>query len=613
MMEQTSDLVLRQLYTESDPHSGQRWNISALKVLNTLPVGVYVTDKEGRIVFFNEAAVELWGRRPEGEDERWCGSYRLLKLDGTHVPHAVCPMAEAVATGRDCRDRHILVERPDGNRFTALVNITVIRDEGGQIMGAINVFRDDTTAQEQQAHLHQKRQRLEDVLQALPAAVYTTDAEGRITFYNEAAVRLWGVRPEIGRSEFCGSWKLFWPDGTPLPHRECPMAMALKEGRAIEGMEAVAERPDGTRVPFLAFPKPFFDAAGNCEGAVNMLVDIAGRKSAEMAMHRLAAIIESSDDAILSKDLNGVITSWNRGAERLFGYTEEETVGKPVTMLFPPDRYNEEPEILARIRRGERVNHYETVRRRKDGSLADISLTVSPIIDSRGNIVGASKIARDISERRRAEEEQKLLLREMSHRIKNLFTLSSSLVKLSARSTDSVEELAASLQERFDALARAHSLILPTLDGEANAKQASITLHSLIKTVVSPLWDEKLEGCPRVVVGGADVPVSGSAATSVALLIHEFATNAAKYGALAAPEGRVLVEGEEDGDMFVLTWREEGGIPSGFKPASEGFGSFLARATVTGSLRGEFTREFGEDTLTIRLRLPRAQLTSPSG
>lgn len=373
-------------------------------------------------------------------------------------------------------------------------------------------------------------------------------------------------------------------------------------------MEAVAERPDGTRVTFLAFPTPLFDSTGKCQGAINMLVDITARQSAELAVRRLAAIVESSDDAILSKDLDGVITSWNYGAERLFGYTEEEVVGQPVTILFPADRYNEEPEILARIRRGERIHHYETVRRRKDGSLVDISLTVSPIIDRRGNIVGASKIARDITERRRAEEQQLLLLKEMSHRIKNLFTLSGSLVKLSSRSAKSTQELATALEARFGALARAHSLILPGPAAQTGAVQA-LTLHSLIRTVMSPFCNEEVEDDPRVAVTGADVPVSGSAVTSVALLIHEFATNAAKYGALATPTGRVSIEGEATGDRFVLNWREECALPSDFEPGAEGFGTLLARATVTGALGGEFTRELGENMLTIRLSLPRARLS----
>ena len=138
--------------------------------------------------------------------------------------------------------------------------------------------------------------------------------------------------------------------------------------------------------------------------------DITGRKQAERARAHLAAIVESSDDAIISKDLQGIITSWNKGAEKLFGYTAAEAVGKPVTMLIPLQRIDEEPQILGKIRRGETVDHYETVRRRKDGTSLDISLTVSPIRDEAGNIIGASKIARDITERKRAEVEREQLL-----------------------------------------------------------------------------------------------------------------------------------------------------------------------------------------------------------
>jgi PAS domain S-box-containing protein len=148
---------------------------------------------------------------------------------------------------------------------------------------------------------------------------------------------------------------------------------------------------------------PVLDADGSIREWVGMNIDITVRKQGEEARARLAAIVESSDDAIVSKDLTGVITSWNKSAERLFGYTAQEAVGNSVTLLIPPDRFDEEPAILDRVRRGERIDHYETVRRRKDGTLLDVSLTVSPVTDSQGRVVGASKIARDITGRKRAE------------------------------------------------------------------------------------------------------------------------------------------------------------------------------------------------------------------
>jgi PAS domain S-box-containing protein len=184
------------------------------------------------------------------------------------------------------------------------------------------------------------------------------------------------------------------------------------------------------------------------------------RLSRDRAARHYAAIVESSDDAILSKDLEGVITSWNRGAQRLFGYTAEEVVGRSVTIIIPTDRHDEEPMILGRIRRGERIEHYETIRQRKDGSLVDISITVSPIRSENGEIVGASKIARDITLLKRARERQDLLLREMNHRVKNLFSLAISVLRLSGRSAGSVSQLIDSTSDRLSALARAHALTL---------------------------------------------------------------------------------------------------------------------------------------------------------
>lgn len=438
------------------------------------------------------------------------------------------------------------------------------------------------------------------LLEALPTAVYTTDAAGRLSFYNEAAATLWGYRPQIGTAEFCGAWKLYWPDGTPLPHEESPMAVALREMRPIRGVEAVAERPDGTRVPFLPFPTPLFDPSGRLRGAVNMLIDLGLQRQAHETSERLAAIVASSDDAILAKDLDGVITSWNEGARRLYGYTAAEAVGRSVLMLMPEDRRDEEPAILERIRRGERVDHYETVRRRKDGEIIDISLTVSPIKDLNGRIVGASKIARDITERKRAEERMALLLREMDHRVKNLFALASSLVTLSARTARTPEELAESVRSRLGALARAHTLTLSGMQGQSADQRT--TLHALIATVLSPHdGDDRAAGGGRVAVTGADIDITGSSIAGFALLLHECATNAAKYGALSTAEGRIDIVCAEDDERFVLTWSEHGGPPIEGPAEEEGFGSLLARLTVKGQFGGEIVRDWRPEGLVIRL------------
>ncbi|CAH1655729.1 Blue-light-activated histidine kinase [Hyphomicrobiales bacterium] len=448
------------------------------------------------------------------------------------------------------------------------------------------------------------------ILDALPEAIYITDAAGWITFYNKAATDLWGVQPEPGQSRYCGSARLYTQQGVVLPHDQSPLAVALHERRANRGREMVIERPDGSRIPVLAFPTPLFDEAGVLTGAVNMLADLSHRKIADENAHRYAAIVESSDDAILAKNLDGTIVSWNRGAERLFGYTAHETIGRSVLMLIPLDRQNEEPRILARIRAGERIDHFETVRRRKDGSLVEISLTISPVKDASGHIIGASKIARDITERRRAEEQQHLLIREMDHRVKNLFALACGLVSLSARSATNAKDLSTDLLERLTSLARAHALTVPQTSQASERTSQVTTLHALISTILAPYDLSETSDKPRTAVYGDDITIGGGAVTSFALLLHEFATNAAKYGALSTPKGSVTIDCAADETELRLTWTERGGPPIDRQKDNNGFGFVLTNATVKGQLGGEIERDWQREGLSIRLTIARERLSA---
>jgi PAS domain S-box-containing protein len=338
-----------------------------------------------------------------------------------------------------------------------------------------------------------------------------------------------------------------------------------------------------------------------------MTTDLSIREhwGAQDSAAELAAIVESSDDAILSKNLDGIILSWNKGAERLFGYRPEEVIGKHISILIPEERADEEPRIIGRISRGERVEHYETVRVRKDGSPIDISLTVSPVRGADGTIIGASKIARDITERRRAQDRQALLLREMSHRVKNAFALATSVVTLSARSAATPAALAATIRERLAALARAHDLTLPNLQGDEAKAGGMTNLVELLKTIFAPYRED---GKERIVITGCDVPVGRGALAGMALLLHEFATNATKYGALSVPEGLVKVDVVVVDDEMRMIWTEIGGPEPSADKIVEGFGSRLERATVQGQLHGSVTRDWQRQGLVIRLAIPLSSL-----
>ncbi|MGQ0534122.1 MAG: PAS domain S-box protein [Caulobacteraceae bacterium] len=370
---------------------------------------------------------------------------------------------------------------------------------------------------------------INEILKVLPVAVYRTDAEGRITYFNDAAAELWGLAPELG-SYWCGSWKIYHPDGRPLPHDQCPMAIALKERRPVRGVDAVLERPDGVRIPFMPYPTPLFNDRGELTGGVNLLVDLRDRLRHEENAARLAAIVTLSDDAIISKTLEGRITSWNVGAERIFGYAADEMIGQPILKIIPPELHAEEKDIIQRLRAGERIEHFETVRIGKEGRLIDISITVSPMRDSTGRIIGASKVARDISEKKRAEETQRLLLDELSHRIKNTLATVQAIASQTLRRANTSAEFVASFNGRIQALARAHGLLT------GGSFQGAYIVDLVRDQLVLGGREDQ-----RISWSGPLVLLDAQAALHLALVLHELGTNARKHGALSTPGGRVTI------------------------------------------------------------------------
>lgn len=322
---------------------------------------------------------------------------------------------------------------------------------------------------------------------------------------------------------------------------------------------------------------------------------------ADGSSDQFRAIIELLDECVISKDLNGLITGWNKGATRLFGYEAGEVLGKPITLIIPPELHNEEPEILERIRRGEQVEPYETVRLHKDGRLVDISLSVTPIRNVQQEIVGAVKIARDISfqkkaerqlreqaghlaqlnqalqqelqQRRKAEEAKELLLREAHHRIKNTLVTILAIASQTFRSASEGEHQA--FTGRLQALARAHGRLMGSWE--------AADIRKVVELAVEPFRNSKPE---RIEVDGPLVTLDADKALNVALVLHELGTNAVKYGALSNHTGLVAIRWQrlEIGGKRVLnlSWTEIGGPPV-TPPVRKGFGTTLIEHIVKGS------------------------------
>jgi two-component system, chemotaxis family, CheB/CheR fusion protein len=434
--------------------------------------------------------------------------------------------------------------------------------------------------------------RFRSLVELLPVAVYVCEApSGKITFYNAHAAKLWGREPRLGNDgeHYWGSHRVLLSDGTPLRHEDTPMARALREGRPARNEQVVIERADKSCITVNVDVDPIFDEAGRIVEAISVFYDTTSVRRSGEERARLAAIVESSDDAIISKDLNGIIMTWNAGAERLFGYSASEAVGQPVTLLIPPNRHNEEPEIIQRVRRGERVDHYETVRQSKDGSLLNISLSVSPIFDDRGNVTGASKIARDITasklaaariaellqvaEQSREEAEaanrsKDEFLAMLGHELRNpLSAVRNSLVVVGLDEKQQRRALEIA-QRAADQLSRIVDDLLDVArisQGRVLLRKSKISLNQILEQTLDSArgtMDERRHSLtlslpPETAWLEAD-------AARIEQAITNLLANAAKY---TDPGGTVTVTLEQDGEHAVIRVRDTGiGIASEVLP-----------------------------------------------
>jgi len=396
---QAADLIERRQADEALRESQRRLH----EIIEAIPAAVYTTDAEGRITFFNKAAVEFSGRVPKLGDDSWCVTWKLYTTDGTPLPHDQCPMAVALKEQRPVLGCEAVAERPDGQRRVFTPYPTPLFDASGRLTGAVNMLVDITERKRAEDILRESEERFKAIVETTPECVKLIAADGRLLLMNEAGLEMIGAATAedvTGKSVY----DLVAPEDRDrfrdFNERVCAGEKGSLEfeivgltGRRcrMETHAVPLRRPDGSMVQ------------------LGITRDITDRRKAEETRLLLGAIVDSSDDAIISKDLSGRIMSWNRGAERLYGYTAEEAVGKSMLLVVPPDRHEEERETLNRLQHGERVDHFESMRKRKDGALLNVSLTMSPLKDAKGAVIGVSKIARDITHQKRAEEDIKAL------------------------------------------------------------------------------------------------------------------------------------------------------------------------------------------------------------
>jgi two-component system CheB/CheR fusion protein len=367
--------------------------------------------------------------------------------------------------------------------------------------------------------------------------------------------------------------------------------------RDLGSIEREAESTDGAAT-YLVRVKPYRDLNNVIDGVVITLIDISERKKLERDQAHLAAIVASSEDAIISHDLEGTITSWNAGAEKIYGYRANDMIGQPMSTLLDDVQIDEWPDNLARLRQGEPVTDIDISRVTKGDRVIYVSLTISPMRDSQGVIIGASAVARDITLRKIAEQRAELLMAELDHRVKNILAVVSSVVTQTIRAGGTAEAAGAEIEGRIQAIARAHGLLT-----ELGGVEGS--LHELVATELRPYSQRE-----NVVMSGPDVMLSSRANLSLALAIHELATNSAKYGALSTEEGHLevtwRVTGANGKSELEIMWLESGG-PLVVPPSRRGFGTKLIELSLVRGLKAKVNREFLEAGVRCQISVPLAE------
>lgn len=422
-------------------------------------------------------------------------------------------------------------------------------------------------------------------------AILGTGTDGIIKSWNKACERLFGRNSTdmVGQP---------LSDIIPVELRdeETEIRARIASGESIKNFETVRLAADGRPIEVAITLSPIRDPDGDVIGISSIIRDVSRRKQAERGAAMLAAIVASTSDGVVSKTLDSKVTSWNQSAERIFGYSEPEMLNQSIRRVIPQERQEEEDRILASVLSGQTVDNFETVRVRKDGSLIDVSVTVSPVRDASGRITGASKIVRDITDKRQTQQQLRALLAEVNHRSKNLLSLVQAIARQMTRQSQTLD--LDRFLARLQAIAQNQDLLIRN-------DWHFVPLDDLMRSQLQTFSDAIGN---RIVMSGPLVEMTPEAAQAIGMAIHELATNAAKYGALSNDQGRIEIGWSCAEHTFAMHWVERDG-PTVTPPTRRGFGSRVIADMVRISLDGAVEVLFPPTGLTWRLTCPLVRIT----
>jgi PAS domain S-box-containing protein len=426
-------------------------------------------------------------------------------------------------------------------------------------------------------------------------AILGTTRDGTIRSWNAACERLFGRTSQ----EMIGQSVLEIVPGELWNEEQTTLGRAAS-GASIENYETVRLMADGRPIEVAITLSPIRDAFDVVIGVSSVIRDIGEKKQAERGAAMLAAIITSTTDGVVSKTLDGIITSWNKSAERILGFTEADMLNTSIRRIIPADRQAEEDRILATVLAGDIIDNFETVRIRNDGTLIDVAVTVSPVRDASGRIVGASKIVRDITDKRQTRDQLHTLLAEVNHRSKNLLSLVQAIARQMTRQGHQLD--LDRFLERLQALTGNQDLLIQN-------GWRFIPLADLIRSQLRSFGDAIGN---RIRIEGPSIELTPESAQAIGMAIHELATNAAKFGALANHEGRVDIGWTRDDLSFTMHWIEQDG-PQVAPPKRRGFGSKVISDMVRLSLDGTVDVLFPLSGLRWHLACPIGRITRGRG